>query len=134
MSSICMYFISNQFIIRITQKTQIFLHRISSICMHWISNTNRTNIVNFILEIIHTPHRTQGYEVGIFEAQRGKSIQMGLLGSSIFQLYSTPPNQKILLASFHMEEEALVWFRRQRNLVNSPVRKLLLGPYMSSLE
>ena len=27
-----------------------------------------------------------------------------------FQLYNTPPNQKILLASYHMEEEALIWF------------------------
>ena len=28
-----------------------------------------------------------------------------------FQLYGTPPNQKILLASYHMEEEALIWFQ-----------------------
>ena len=28
-----------------------------------------------------------------------------------FQLYNTPPNQKILLASYHMEEEALIWFQ-----------------------
>ena len=27
-----------------------------------------------------------------------------------FQLYGTPPNQKILLASYHMEKEALIWF------------------------
>ena len=27
-----------------------------------------------------------------------------------FQLYDTPPNQKILLASYHMEKEALIWF------------------------
>ena len=29
----------------------------------------------------------------------------------LFQLYNTPPNQKILLASYHMEEEALIWFQ-----------------------
>ena len=28
-----------------------------------------------------------------------------------FQLYGTPLNQKILLASYHMEEEALIWFQ-----------------------
>ena len=28
-----------------------------------------------------------------------------------FQLYGTPPNQKILLASYHMEEKALIWFQ-----------------------
>lgn len=27
------------------------------------------------------------------------------------QLYNTPPNQKILLAAYHMEDEALVWFQ-----------------------
>ena len=30
-----------------------------SICMHCISNTNGTNIINLILNIIHTPHKTQ---------------------------------------------------------------------------
>ena len=28
-----------------------------------------------------------------------------------FQLYNTPPNQKIWLASYHTEDEALVWFQ-----------------------
>ena len=28
-----------------------------------------------------------------------------------FQLYNTPPNQRILLASYHMEDEALIWFQ-----------------------
>ena len=28
-----------------------------------------------------------------------------------FQLYGTPPNQKILLASYHVEEKALIWFQ-----------------------
>ena len=28
-----------------------------------------------------------------------------------FQLYNTPPNQNILLALYHMEEEALIWFQ-----------------------
>ena len=27
--------------------------------MHCTSNTNNTNIINLILDIIHTPHRTQ---------------------------------------------------------------------------
>lgn len=30
--------------------------------------------------------------------------------NQFFQLYSTPPNQKILLASYHMEDEAIIWF------------------------
>ena len=30
----------------------------------------------------------------------------------LFQLYNTPPNQKILLASYHIEEEALIGFKR----------------------
>ena len=28
-----------------------------------------------------------------------------------FRLYGTPPNQKILLASYHVEEKALIWFQ-----------------------
>ena len=28
-----------------------------------------------------------------------------------FQLYNTPINQRILLASYHMEDEALIWFQ-----------------------
>ena len=28
-----------------------------------------------------------------------------------FQLYSTPINQRILLASYHVEDEALIWFQ-----------------------
>ena len=28
-----------------------------------------------------------------------------------FQLYNTPLSQRILLASYHMEDEALVWFQ-----------------------
>ena len=31
--------------------------------------------------------------------------------NQFFQLYGTPPNQKILLASYHMEDEALIWFQ-----------------------
>ena len=30
--------------------------------------------------------------------------------NQFFQLYGTPPNHKILLASYHMEDEALIWF------------------------
>lgn len=28
-----------------------------------------------------------------------------------FHLYNIPTNQKILLAAYHMEDEALVWFQ-----------------------
>ena len=31
--------------------------------------------------------------------------------NQFFQLYGTPPNQKILLASYHMEDEVLIWFQ-----------------------
>ena len=31
--------------------------------------------------------------------------------NQFFQLYGTPPNQKILLTSYHMEDEALIWFQ-----------------------
>ena len=31
--------------------------------------------------------------------------------NQFFQLYGTPPNQKILLASYHMEDKALIWFQ-----------------------
>lgn len=30
-----------------------------TICMHCISNTNSTNFINLILDMIHTPHNTQ---------------------------------------------------------------------------
>ena len=35
--------------------------------------------------------------------------------NQFFQLYNTPVNQKILLASYHMENEALIWFRDAKN-------------------
>ena len=31
--------------------------------------------------------------------------------NQFFQLYGTPPNQKISLALYHMEDEALIWFQ-----------------------
>ena len=31
--------------------------------------------------------------------------------NQFFHLYNTPVNQKILLASYHMEDEALIWFQ-----------------------
>ena len=31
--------------------------------------------------------------------------------NQFFHLYNTPVNQKILFASYHMEDEALIWFQ-----------------------
>ena len=33
------------------------------------------------------------------------------IAQQYFQLYSTPLNQRILLAFYHMEDEAWVWFQ-----------------------
>ena len=44
-----------------------------------------------------------------------------------FHLYNTPVNQKILLASYHMEDEALIWFQdAEGGLCESIVREVWL--------